>query len=141
MAFITKRTDYALRCLVDLAQTSSGGSISVHTLAEKEDISEDLLQKIMHHLTLGGLVRSSRGRTGGFRLVKPADSITVLKVIEVMEGQCAINRCFMDGENCQRQDVCHLRTKLKDVQERFLQFFSDVTLADLAQHGDRLVSE
>lgn len=136
MEFIRRKTDYALRCLVDLAESEKGKVISVHALARSEEIPEDLLQKIMHNLAAAGIVKSTRGRTGGFRLARPPDSITVLEVLERLQGGFALNRCFLEGEHCKRQEVCSLRNKLQAIQEEILQFFRGVTIADLIHHGE-----
>ena len=135
MEFIRRRTDYALRCLVDLAEIEKGDIISVHALAQREDIPEDLLQKIMHTLAVAGIVKATRGRTGGFRLAKPPESITVLEVLERLQGGFALNRCFLEGEHCRRQDVCWLRSKLQSIQQEIVQFFQGVSVADLTHHG------
>ncbi len=135
MEIIRKKTDYALRCLVLIAQASAKQRVSVHYMAEQEEIPEDLLHKIMQALRRAKVVKAMRGRTGGFRLAKPADKITVLDVLEVLQGPFAVSRCFHAHEHCPRQEGCWLRDRLVAVQEEMPSFFRSVTIADLVQHG------
>ena len=140
MEVIRKKTDYALRCLTVMAETPARQRVSVHRLAEQEEIPEDLLHKIMQALGRAKLVRAMRGRTGGFRLAKPAEKITVLQVLEVLQGPFAVSQCFHSNNRCPRKELCWLRTKLVAIQEELLSFFRSVTIADIVQHGGQLPS-
>lgn len=131
MELIRRKTDYALRCLVNLAEAGQNQILSVHALAQQEDIPEDLLQKVMQTLTAAGIVSSQRGRAGGFRLARLPAQITVLEVFESLQGPFALNRCFLGTDRCRHQDVCWLRSKLSALQEEMVDFFRGVTIADL----------
>ena len=137
MELIRRKTDYALRCLVDMAEAQPGQVVSVHALAQTEDIPEDLLQKIMQALTTAGIVSSQRGRAGGFRLVRLPADISVLEVFETLQGPFALNRCFLGADRCRHQDVCWLRSKLTALQEEMIAFFRGVTIADLLHENTR----
>ena len=137
MELIRRKTDYALRCLVDMAEAQPGQVVSVHTLAQTEDIPEDLLQKIMQALTAAGVVTARRGRSGGFRLAKEPAKITILEVFETLQGPFALNLCFLGVGRCRHQDVCWLRSKLLALQEELLAFFGGVTIADLVHENGR----
>ena len=115
-----------------LAEADRGQVISVHTLAEREEIPEDLLQKIMQRLSAAGIVKAHRGRRGGFALAKPPAQISVLEVFQTLQGRFAINRCFLGADRCRHQDVCWLRNKLLAIQEEIIGFFRGVTVADLS---------
>ncbi len=136
MKIIRRKTDYALRCLVTLAETSSGKVVSVRKLAEQEDIPEDLLHKVMRALTQAKLVKPIRGRTGGFRLAKPANKITIRKVIEVLQQPFDVSTCFINNENCLHQDHGGLCNKFETVQNELISFLDKVTLADLIDHAE-----
>ena len=140
MRIIRRRTDYALRCLVILSQTSNGKVVSVHKLAEQEDIPEDLLHKVMQALTRAELVRPIRGRTGGFGLAKPAKEITVLKVLEVLQRPFAVSRCFLSDDHCVHQEDISLCNKFEAIQDELLNFFDKVTIADLAHQAETVPS-
>lgn len=131
MELIRRKTDYALRCLAILAEAPAGSLVSVHYLAQTEDIPEDLLHKVMQALGRAKLVRAMRGRTGGFRLAKSPEKITLLQVLEVLQGPFAVSRCFLSSDGCVRQETCWLREKLVAIQEELIGFFRGVTIADL----------
>ena len=135
MELIRRKTDYALRCLTILAEAPAGSLVSVHYLAETEEIPEDLLHKIMQSLGRAKLVRAMRGRTGGFRLARSPERITVLQVLEVLQGPFAVSRCFLSTDRCIRQEICWLRKKLVSIQEELMVFFRGVSIADLVSHG------
>ena len=133
MELIRRKTDYALRCLVNLAEAGKGAVISVHALAETEDVPEDLLQKIMQTLSAAGMVSPRRGRTGGFSLAKSPDELNVLDVLKTLQGPFAINRCFLGDDRCRHQNVCWLRNKLRALQDEMVSFFQGVTIADFVR--------
>ena len=138
MELIRRKTDYALRCLVNLAEAGKDAVVSVHALAQKEDVPEDLLQKIMQALAAAGMVLPRRGRTGGFSLGRPPDQLNVLDVLETLQGPFAINRCFLGNGRCRHQEVCWLRNKLRSLQDEMVSFFRGVTIADLVREDVRL---
>ena len=139
MEIIRRKTDYALRCLVNLAEAGQDTIVSVHTLAQKEDVPEDLLQKIMQALSAAGIVSPRRGRTGGFSLAKSPHQINVLDVLETLQGTFAVNRCFLGDDRCRHQDVCWLRNKLKAIQDEMVAFFQGITITDLLREDTKLV--
>ena len=138
MELIRRKTDYALRCLVDMAEAGQDQVVSVHALAQREDIPEDLLQKIMQKLSAAEIVLARRGRSGGFSLARAPDKITVLEVFETLQGTFALNRCFLGADRCRHQEVCWLRNKLLAIQEEMVAFFRGVTVADLVRENGRL---
>ena len=134
MELIRKKSDFALRCLTILGEASAKQVVSVRSLAEQEDIPEDLLHKVMQSLTRGKLVRATRGRTGGFRLARSAEKISILDVLNVVQGPFAVSRCFLSDYRCSRQEACWLRGKLHSIQGDLVGFFGNITIADLVQH-------
>ena len=136
MRIIGRRTDYALRCLVILAEASDGKVVSVHKLAEQENFPEDLLHKVMQALNRAKLVRATRGRSGGFRLAKPAKEITVLEVLEVLQRPFAVSHCFLSTDHCLHQEEGSLCNKFEAIQDELLNFFGKVTIAELVHHAE-----
>lgn len=138
MELIRRKTDYALRCLVHMAEAGQGTIVSVHTLAQAEDVPEDLLQKIMQALAAAQMVVPHRGRSGGFSLGRTADQLNVLDVLETLQGPFAINRCFLGDGKCRHQQVCWLRNKLRSIQSEMVSFFQGVTIAELLREDSKL---
>ena len=90
---ISRRADYAMRVILDLAMLPPGMRARARDIARRQAIPYAFLQKIIRDLCTAGFIEASRGRRGGVRLVRPAESITLLEVLEAMEGPIRLNRC------------------------------------------------
>ena len=83
---ISSKGRYALRGMIDLARQNSNGYVPLKEIAERQNISMKYLESIAALLNRGGLVKSTRGKDGGYRLAKPANEITVAEVMAITEG-------------------------------------------------------
>jgi Rrf2 family iron-sulfur cluster assembly transcriptional regulator len=81
-------------------------------------------------------VESDMGPKGGFRLGRPAGRISLLDVIEVIQGPLRINRCLLSDAACPRQKGCPVRKKIGTLQSRMDEYLGSVTLAELANGRD-----
>ena len=95
---ITQESDYALRILSALA--SHEEKVDAATLSEETSVTQRFTLKILHKLVQSELVRSYKGVKGGYVLNVPPESITLKKVIELIDGPIAISRCLDSGESC-----------------------------------------
>ena len=95
---INRETDYALRIMRCLAR--SGSFIDAATIAKTIDVPARFTLKILRKLTQGGLLCSKKGAIGGYALSKPANEITMLDIIELIDGQIAISRCLCGDFVC-----------------------------------------
>lgn len=114
MAIIKRETDYALRALAKLVR--AGDCLPVSLLAEEEDIPEVFLRKIMQELKAAGIVESRQGPFGGYLLASPPEEISVLDVLEAVQGPLVMNECFSEPEICSRVDFCPVRKRLAELQ-------------------------
>ncbi|MGA5087453.1 RrF2 family transcriptional regulator [Streptomyces pseudogriseolus] len=83
---ISARADYAVRAALQLASSGADGPLKAEAIADAQDIPHKFLESILNDMRRGGLVVSQRGGNGGYRLAKPADSISIADVIRVVEG-------------------------------------------------------
>ncbi|MGW2560910.1 RrF2 family transcriptional regulator [Streptomyces sp. NPDC001514] len=83
---ISAKADYAVRAALQLAASGDAGPIKAESIADAQDIPHKFLEGILNDMRRGGLVLSQRGGNGGYRLAKPADSITIADVIRVVDG-------------------------------------------------------
>ncbi len=102
---LTKRSDYAIRAMLALTMAPDG-LLSSRKIAEEMKIPPRFLPQIMGDLTRAGLVDAHPGRSGGYELAQPADSVTLLRVIEAIEGDPHRQICVMRGTTCGVDGEC-----------------------------------
>jgi len=129
---ISRKIDYAIRAMIHLASIPPGTVVPFREIGRQMDVPEDFLAKIMKTLVDQGVVRSTRGPRGGYKLARPAETINVLEIIEAAEGPVAVNVCLDDDDACSRQSFCTMTSVWREGQERMLDVFRGTTLASLA---------
>jgi Rrf2 family protein len=141
MDILRRNTDYALRLVVGLAGHGEDEALSTRVLAEKEDVSYQLACKLMQKLHAAGLVASDMGPKGGFRLRRAPEEISIVEVIEAIQGPLRLNRCLLGDGVCPRQGSCTVRAKIGQLQERMDDYLRSVTLAELVQNRQPAAAE
>ncbi len=129
---LTRKTDYALVSLAGLARLG-GEAASARDLAEQLHLPLPVLRNILKELATHGLLVSSRGPSGGYRLAKPAHDISLAEIVEVIEGPVQLLTCCPgDGDEtvsrCRIEDSCMIKLNVGRVHERLMGFLHDVTL-------------
>ncbi len=102
---ITRETDYAIRC-VDYLSGKWGSVTMVDEISREKCVPRSFLAKILQKLTKAGIVRSHRGVKGGFELTRPPKEVTLLDVIEAVQGPVAMNVCALDEKMCGFSGSC-----------------------------------
>ncbi len=130
---LTDSGKYAIRALVHLAARSDEElPVSAAAVAESEDIPPYYLAKVMHDLARAGLLRSVRGRGGGFALKNSADTIGVLEILAPVENVRRLTtECVLGLDQCNDEVPCCLHDNWKNFREMLLSNLSELTLADL----------
>lgn len=133
MFTFTKKTDYALLALSFLATEGDGRLVGPKEIAGRFDIPGELLAKVMQALARQQLVTSVPGPTGGYKLARAADLISVGDVVEAMDGPLAITQCWEESgtDGCAQARFCHLRGPLARIQEEMARLLKATTLADV----------
>lgn len=105
---ITTKGRYGLRAIVDLAVFSENGPVSIHSIAERQGVSDGYLEQLISRLRREGLVASVRGATGGYRLARPAAEISVGDILRALEGSLYPVECpgIGEGESCGNEAMC-----------------------------------
>ncbi|MCE3257476.1 Rrf2 family nitric oxide-sensitive transcriptional repressor [Nitrobacter vulgaris] len=135
---LTTYSDYALRVLMYLALRSDGLS-TIAEIAGSYKISEAHLMKVVHQLGVAGYIETVRGRGGGLRLAKPAETIGLAEVIRTTEPDMAIVSCLKPlNAPCMINPSCVLKRALERAQRAFMEVLEGYTLADLAAPRARL---
>ena len=94
---LTKRGDYAIRAVLALARAADGELLSVRHIAEQQRIPSRFLPQPMGDLVRAGLVEGVTGRSGGYRLARPASAISLLDIVEAIEGDSGRRTCVLRG--------------------------------------------
>ena len=130
---ISTKGQYGLEALLDLAIHSDGELVNIKSIAERQGISEKYLEQIFGVLKRSGILSSTRGALGGYRLVESPENITVRQILNALEGPLSPVDCVVEGKesNCQRFDFCVTRRFWGRIMEELNQVADKVTLGDL----------
>ena len=128
---LSTRGRYALRLMLDLALQPAGQSVSLKTIAQRQDISLKYLEQIVTPLTRCGYVTSNRGAQGGYFLSRPPENYTVGMILRIIEGSLAPVSCLENGASCARMDCCATVEVYRRIDEAIDQVVDGITLADL----------
>ena len=132
MLHLTRKGDYAIRGMVYLATQPVGCMSLISVMSAEIDVPQALLAKIFQNLGKLGLVKSSRGMGGGFSLGRPAEEISLLEIVEAVEGPIVLNRCLLRPGTCDRDAACTVHPVWREVQEKMRDILGRVTLRQLA---------
>ncbi|HWP97000.1 MAG TPA: Rrf2 family transcriptional regulator [Syntrophomonadaceae bacterium] len=130
---INQATDYGFRAVLFLAQQSQSEVVEAQIIAQSQVVPMRFLLKIMPSLIKAGIVRSQRGIGGGYALARDPRDISLLDILEAIEGPIYLNRCLIDEDLCTKQGPpdCKVHLALADIQERLNNDFSGYSIADL----------
>jgi Rrf2 family protein len=129
---VTRATDYAVRIMVELATLSPGDKVQLNELIESTGVRGSFLSKVVQRLVHAGMVSSHRGTRGGFSLRVSGEEVTLLDVIEAIEGPTQMNLCLGSGPGCERKSWCGVHPIWKKAQSAFVQELGSVSIAHLA---------
>jgi len=124
---------YGLKAILQLAVDSKGEQVSLKSIAEKQNISENYLEQLFAALRKAGLVKSIRGSQGGYMLGKPAKDITVGEVLRALEGSLAPVDCVVENapKECSRAEECVTRIIWRKMRDSINSVVDSITLDDL----------
>lgn len=137
MDLIRRNTDYALRLAASLAcEYNTGKASSARTLSKNNNVPYPLTCKLLQKFQQAGIVTSTMGPKGGFRLTKTPAETTFLELIAAIQGPISVNRCLLGPYACPMSGQCPLHPKLVGLQQDIEGHLKKATLADLsAQNG------
>ncbi len=133
---LTLKVEYALKALVRLG--IEGKPLNVSQISRLEHIPSSFLEQILVRLRRAGLVRSIRGKKGGYVLAIPPTEINVLQVIEAVEGRYGLVKCMVPGseKECMVPVMsCVLRSVWNRLQDRIVEILSTITVQDIMEEA------
>lgn len=135
---LSKFTDYTLRMLMHLS-VAEGHLLTTRRIAEIHDAKYNHLSKVTQWLAREGYVISNRGRSGGIRLARPTNEISIGEVMRKLESPADLVECMRsDGGACRLAPCCGLTGALETAKEAFFAALDDVTLADISDKDARM---
>lgn len=130
---ITQEADYALRIVALLASHDS--VVDANTIAEEAGVTQRFALKILRKLVLGEIVSSQKGASGGYRLLRKADEITLKDVIELIDGEIAISKCLSDKHVCSKQGInksaCKIHLIFDAINQDLIKSLENITIASV----------
>ena len=134
--WVSRRTDYATRAILALA-VADGGPLKLADIADAVDAPRSVLEQVMPTLRTAGLVRAERGPAGGYRLNRPAEEITLERVVRLFQGQLApIGYATRRNPDPSPEIVAHsLRETWAEVRDATIDILARTTFADLAKRA------
>jgi Rrf2 family cysteine metabolism transcriptional repressor len=129
---LTARSEYGLLALIDLGVRYGDGPVSAREVSERQDVPGKFLEQLLAALRKAGLVSAVRGARGGFSLTRDPSQITVLEVVEALEGPLAPTSCD-GGSLCGRSGACAAAAVWGRATDALRDVFESTTLADLSR--------
>lgn len=130
MLRVTKLTDYASVVLTVLA-SAPDTVLSATGLAERAGLEPPTVAKVLKPLAQAGLVQAFRGAAGGYRLARPANEISLVEIVEAMEGPLAMTECSIHDGHCDIEHSCSARANWRRINDVVADALRRVTLADM----------
>ena len=125
-------TEYAIRGVSELAARNVGGTVLLDELVAGTGLPRDFVAKIFQKLVRAGVLRSAKGRNGGFALARPAHEISLMEIVEAVEGPQLMDACVVGLERCNDHMPCAQHDLYKPIRQRLTDYLRTTTLADMA---------
>ena len=140
---LSTRARYGLKALIDLGVNSGNDTVSLQSIAQRQQISVSYLEQLMAMLKKAGLVKSSRGAYGGYQLGKPANEISVGDVLRVLEGSLDAASCpgIENDGSCHGSDVCVAKIVWQRINDSITNAVDTLMLDQLIEESRRVHEE
>lgn len=137
---ITRASDYAVRVMIHLAGLPPAATVRQAELSKATDVSGHFLSKVLQQLVRSGLIRSQRGSGGGYGLAVSAHNVSLLDVVQALEGPIHLNQCIAEGPSCERKSWCPAHQVWAEAQAAVVRILGDALLAKLAAQAKTSVA-
>ncbi len=130
---LTRAADYAVRVMIHMSSLPANSRLPLGKLAAAVLVPESFLSKVLQTLTRAELLVSHRGTDGGFELAPGTSKITMLDVIQAVDGPIQLNACLRKDRQCERLGDCPAHPVWVRAQEAMLSVLSAAVISDLAR--------
>ena len=142
---LSLRGEYGLRAMLVLGLNYDDRVVRIQTISSEQNIPKRFLEQILNDLKSGGLVESRRGASGGYRLAKKPEQISLAAIVRHIEGALAPVSCvsenFYEKCSCPNESRCAIRSAMKEVREALVKVAERITLAELCERSRALQTE
>jgi Rrf2 family protein len=128
---ITRQADYAVRAVLHLARVGNAERSATSSVAKEQNIPPSFLAKIISQLSIAGLLHTSRGARGGVTLARDPKEITLLEVIEAIDGPIQLNECVQEQGVCSFEDNCPIRSVWCNAQDELVKRLRNTNFGDM----------
>lgn len=125
---------HGLRAMIHIATCQSETPVRGEDIARDAGLPQPFLSKILKTLASKGILHSVRGPGGGFRLARPANEVTLLDVVEAIDGTTQFDGCALGWKACADEDPCPLHNSWKQIRTDLKAYLARTTVAELANH-------
>ena len=132
---ITRASDYAVRVMIHLAGLPPSSTVQQSELSKTTGVSGHFLSKVLQQLVRARLIRSQRGSGGGYSLSVAASSVSLLDVVQAMEGPVRLNQCIEESSPCDRKSWCPAHRVWAEAQAAIVNVLGGASMAFLAAEG------
>jgi len=128
---ITRQADYALRAMLYLAKMDPTQRSATSQIAEIQQIPPSFLAKIISQLSIAGLIHTSRGARGGVSLARPIEDVSLLDVVEAIDGPISLNECTHNQDSCPFGEECPIHPVWCEAQKELVDKLKNTRFSDL----------
>ncbi len=129
----SRSAEYAIRALIPLAGLAPGEFALVKDVAADTGIPAQFLAKLLQDLGRLGLLKSTKGPHGGFRLNLPPEEISMLRIVEAIDGAGRFDRCLGGASECSEKVACGMHDGWMALRSRIMDYLGGTSIADLAK--------
>lgn len=141
---ITQKMKYALKALLVLADEAAGPApeaLTIEAIAKRSDTPKRFLEHILLELRNAGIIASTRGRSGGYQMIKAPAEVSISELLRLIDGPiaplpCLSRRAYQRCEDCTSEDTCRIRKVFADIFWSYLLLIESLTLADMLRSGE-----
>ncbi|MDP8292951.1 MAG: Rrf2 family transcriptional regulator [Candidatus Orphnella occulta] len=130
MKLITRDTDYAVRAIAFIAE-SEKEMVPTDELVKRLKMPRPFLRKILQILNKGGVLKSYKGKGGGFSLTSSPKKLFLLDIMKAFQGDIRLNECIFKKRICPNIKACPLRKKITRIEDNVLKELKNITIASL----------
>jgi Rrf2 family protein len=131
MSMLSATAEYALRAVIQLARQGAGAALQAKELADATEVPLSYMRKILHELVRAGVLDSTRGKHGGFRLAVNAEDLSLFNIVTRFDQLEQGRRCLLGRQECSDRNPCPVHDRWKAAAEHVAVFFGETTVGDV----------